>query len=140
MVTLIDTALALKAVVAFRDGEEVPIADVPAHLKALEDACRQVRLRWTPTHRKPFPSDGVCECGNVDWMEVEEGYVRFTRGDLEDAEGEELACVDGEWTKPVAFRLHPDGWDDMSEGGDETFAMCRVCSREYDAPELEVVS
>ena len=73
--------------------------------------------------RLPFPKSGECACGASDWLDCEAGYVRMSS-----------AAVDG-----GVIRVFMDGWDDMSEGGDEQYMACAVCGREYAYPDMPAV-
>jgi hypothetical protein len=90
----------------------------------MSDADRYIEAKTFPYQPKPdarpaFPSDGVCQCGANDWYDTEPGYIRMSGATFEDG----------------ALRVFQDGWDDMSEGGDDHYVVCSVCSTEYAPPE-----
>lgn len=73
-----------------------------------------------PTNERPaFPSDGVCpECGSASWNDVETGYARISSAVFEDG----------------VLHVWNDGWDDMSEGGDEQYVACDTCGTAFAHP------
>jgi hypothetical protein len=72
----------------------------------------------TTTERTPFPANGVCPCGSDDWHDTEPGYVRMSGARFEDG----------------VLQVFMDGWDDMSEGGDDHYAQCAACGEEFALP------
>lgn len=75
-------------------------------------------VKDSPT-RSAFPSNGLCECGANSWYDVETGYTRMSSAEFEDG----------------ALSVFIDGWDDMSEDGDDHYVECQLCSRQYALPD-----
>ena len=68
----------------------------------------------------PLPANGVCPgCQTTQWVNVELGYTRTSQMALAD---------DGLW------QVDGDGWDDMSEGGDDEFVECSSCGMMFEIP------
>ena len=84
-------------------------------MRAVDQARREIK---TAAGRPAFPDKGVCSCGCEDWYDCETGYTRMSSASVKDG----------------VFRVFMDGWDDMSEGGNEQHVACAGCGKEYEYP------